>query len=75
VIIFYSVSTNNLIGEQDIVLAALKAHLPPDDVHQATQAFLRFYTRRGPFKEDATIARPAHTKEALPTPDNVVKAL
>jgi hypothetical protein len=52
VIISYSVSTNNVAGEQEAILTTLKAHLPPDDVHRAMQAFLRFYTRRGPFRED-----------------------
>jgi hAT family C-terminal dimerisation region len=52
VIVYYFVPTNNLIGEQERVLTTLKAYLPPDDVPRATQAFLRFYTRRGPFRED-----------------------
>jgi hypothetical protein len=33
-------------------LTTLKDYLPPADVPRATQAFLRFYTRRGPFRED-----------------------
>jgi hypothetical protein len=52
VVIYYSVLTNNLVGEQERVLKTLKAYLPPDDVPRAMQAFLRFYTRRGPFRED-----------------------
>jgi len=52
VVIYYSVLTNNSIGEQERVLTTLRAHLPPSDVPRATQAFLRFYTRRGPFRED-----------------------
>ena len=51
-VIYYPVLTNNSIGEQERVLKTLKAHLPPSDVPRATQAFLRFYTRRGPFRED-----------------------
>jgi hypothetical protein len=52
VVISYSVPTNNSIGEQERVLKTLKAYLPKEDVPRATQAFLRFYTRRGPFRED-----------------------
>jgi hypothetical protein len=52
VIIYYSVLTNNSIGEQERVLVIFKACLPPNDVSRATQAFLRFYTRRGSFRED-----------------------
>ena len=49
---YYSDLTNNSIGEQERILTTLKAYLPPNDVPRATQAFLRFYTRRGPFRED-----------------------
>jgi len=52
VAIYYSVLTNNSIGEQERVLKTLRAYLPPSDAPRATQAFLRFYTRRGPFRED-----------------------
>jgi hypothetical protein len=41
-----------LAGEQEVILATLKAYLLSDDVYRATQVFLRFYTRRGPFRED-----------------------
>jgi hAT family C-terminal dimerisation region len=52
VVTYYSVLTNNSIGEQERVLTTLRAYLPPSDVPRATQAFLRFYTRRGPFRGD-----------------------
>jgi hypothetical protein len=34
------------------VLATLKEHILPADLPRATQAFLRYYTRRAPFRED-----------------------
>jgi hAT family C-terminal dimerisation region len=52
VVTYYSVLINNSIGEQERVLTTLKAYLSSNDVPRATQAFLRFYTRRGPFRED-----------------------
>jgi len=52
VIIYYSVPTNSFLGEQERFLKTFRAHIPPNDVPRATQAFLRYYTRRGPFRED-----------------------
>jgi hypothetical protein len=52
VIIYYSVLTNSFIGEQERFLTTFRAYIPPSDVPRATQAFLRYYTRRGPFRED-----------------------
>jgi len=34
------------------VLATLKRYILPADLPRATQAFLRYYTRRAPFRED-----------------------
>jgi len=34
------------------VLSTLKAYIPPSDLPRVTQAFLRYYTRRGPFRDD-----------------------
>lgn len=34
------------------MLAVLKDHIDPPDLPRATQAFLRYYTRRGPFRDD-----------------------
>jgi hypothetical protein len=47
-----SVYANGIIGEQERVLATLKEHILPADLPRAMQAFLRYYTRRGPFRED-----------------------
>ena len=54
-ITYYSVPTNNLLGEQERFLTIFKAYLPSNDVPRPIQAFLRYYTRRGPFREDHSI--------------------
>lgn len=35
-----------------IVLTTLKDHIHPSDLPHVMQAFLRYYTRRGPFRDD-----------------------
>jgi hAT family C-terminal dimerisation region len=40
-----------LIDEKEVVLATLKAHIDPSDLHRATLTFLRYYTRQATFAE------------------------
>jgi hypothetical protein len=52
VITYYSVLTNSFLGEQEHFLTTFRAYIPSNDVPRATQAFLRYYTRRAPFRQD-----------------------
>jgi hypothetical protein len=52
VTIYHPVPTNSFLGEQERFLTTFGVHIPPNDVPRTTQAFLRYYTRWGPFRED-----------------------